>query len=64
MGNLVRLSKWDNPLFAKTTLYKWKCLGKFPHLFLKVSGSVFVDLDVLNEIIEAGRGKPVRLRKA
>jgi hypothetical protein len=30
---------------------------KYPELFVKLGGAVFVDLDYLHKIIEMGRGK-------
>ncbi len=53
--NLVRLSKADNLPLRKSTLYKWKHLHKFPELFVKLGGALFVDLKALDELIEAGR---------
>ena len=57
MKNLVRLSKAipGTLSLAKATLYKWKHLGKFPQLFVKLGGALFVDLNELQKIIEAGR---------
>jgi hypothetical protein len=54
-NNLIRLAKADSLPLCKSTLYKWKHLGKFPQLFVKLGGALFVDLNVLDEIIEAGR---------
>jgi hypothetical protein len=56
--NLVRLSKAvpGSLLFAKATFYKWHHCKKFPNLFVKIGGALFVDLNKLREIIEAGRG--------
>jgi hypothetical protein len=54
-GNLVRLSKWVDPMFSRSTLYKWRHLRKFPRLFTKIGGAVFIDRAVLAEIAEAGR---------
>jgi hypothetical protein len=54
-NNLIRLSKADSLPLCKSTLYKWKHLGKFPQLFVKLGGALFVDLNALDEIIEAGR---------
>jgi len=45
-NNLVRLSKADSLPLRKSTLYKWRHLGKFPQLFIKLGGAVFVDIDV------------------
>jgi hypothetical protein len=56
-NNLVRLVKADSLPLCKSTLYKWKHLGKFPELFVKLGGALFVDCDILQEIIEAERGK-------
>jgi hypothetical protein len=56
-ANLLRVSQADNLPFKKSTLYKWKCLKKFPGLFVKFAGVLFIDLDVLGELIEAGRLK-------
>jgi hypothetical protein len=57
-SNLVRLSKaapGTLPL-TRSCLYKWHHLRKFPQMFVKLGGALFVDLDKLQEIIEAGRG--------
>ena len=58
MENLVRISKSDKDPrvpFRPSTLYKWMHTNKYPGLFVKLSGSVFVDLDRLGKIAEAGR---------
>lgn len=58
MENLIRLSKalpHHLPL-EKSTLYKWHHLKKFPKLFIKLGGALFVDLNALQAIIEEGRG--------
>jgi hypothetical protein len=58
--NLVRLSKINEipnfPIRAATA-YKWRCIKKHPELFIEFGGAVFVDLDRLDKILEAGRGK-------
>jgi len=56
-NRLVRLSKADFLPLKRSTLYKWKHIGKYPELFVKLGGAVFVDLDYLEKIIETGRGK-------
>lgn len=43
--------------FARSTFYKWRCLKKFPNLFCKIGGALFVDLNELEALAEAGRGK-------
>ncbi len=54
-NNLVRLSQWNDPMFCRSTLYKWRHLRKYPGLFVKIGGSVFIDKAKLAEIAEAGR---------
>jgi hypothetical protein len=54
-SKLVRISKGENLPLKRSTLYKWHHLKKFPGLFVKLGGALFVDLDVFDEIIEAGR---------
>jgi hypothetical protein len=54
-NNLVRLCKADSLPLCKSTLYKWRHLKKFPQLFIKLGGALFVDLNALEEIIEASR---------
>lgn len=58
MAKLVRVSKTKDhseiPV-AVSTLYKWRHLRKHPKLFVKVGGALFIDLDRLDAIIEAGR---------
>lgn len=54
-ANLVRVSKIDSLPVARSTLYKWRHLGKFPQLFVKFAGMLFVDLDALDKAMEAGR---------
>lgn len=55
--NLLRVSKVkpDELPVVKSTLYKWRHINRFPGLFVKLSGALFVDLDALQEIIEKGR---------
>jgi hypothetical protein len=59
MQNLRRVSKIvpeDKVPVEGATLYKWHCLGKFPSIFVKLSGALFVDLDELAAVIEKHRG--------
>jgi hypothetical protein len=53
--NLLRVSKAVDLPVAKSTLYKWRHINKFPGLFVKLSGALFVDRDAFNTIIEKGR---------
>jgi hypothetical protein len=57
MKNLVRLAKADSLPLCKSTLYKWKHLKKHPQLFVKLGGALFIDLDALQELVEASRLK-------
>lgn len=55
--NLKRVSKIERGElpFERTTFYKWRYEEKFPGLFVKCAGALFVDLNKLDQIIEAGR---------
>jgi hypothetical protein len=56
--NLIRLSHIKNGQLpvAKATLYKWRHLRKYPDLFVRLGGAVFLDTEFLERLIEAGRG--------
>jgi hypothetical protein len=62
--NLIRLSKAAPGTlpFAKATLYKMHHLGRYPGIFLKLGGALFVDIDALDALLEAGRGMTSRQR--
>jgi hypothetical protein len=71
MSNLVPISKSEaderTNIFRPQTYYVWRTRGKFPHLFVKMGGRVFIDCRMLEQIQEAGRGKaadPVRITYA
>lgn len=57
MRNIIRVSKAnDRELpFRAQTFYKWHHVHKHPELFIKCGKSLFLDLDRLDEILEAGR---------
>ena len=55
--NLVRLSKARSLPLKTSTLRKWKSMGKYPQIFIKLGGAVFIDLDALEEVIESCRLK-------
>jgi len=57
MQNLVRVSKAEGLPFKPQTFYKWYHLRKFPEIFVKFSGALFVDLDRLSEMIEKSRSQ-------
>jgi hypothetical protein len=55
--NLVRVRRAKGLPFAPATFYKWFHLRKHLELFVKIGGALFVDLDRLDELLEASRGK-------
>ncbi len=57
MSNLIRVSKAKGLLFKPQTFYKWFHLGKYPEIFVKLSGALFVDLDKLEKLIDASRAR-------
>lgn len=59
MKHLVRLSKVSDetsPL-SRSTLYKYHTTGKYPRLFVKIGGALFLDQRELEKVVEAGRGQ-------
>ena len=56
--NLLRVSDVNTtagfPVRA-STIYKWRHVGKHLELFVKIGSALFVDLDRLDVLIEAGR---------
>lgn len=57
MTNLVRVSKADNLPFKPQTFYKWFHLKKYPEIFVKFGGALFVDTDRLAQAIDKSRPK-------
>lgn len=61
MQNLVRISKMESlPFklpFKPATFYKWFHLGKYPEIFVKLAGGLFVDLDRTEKLIDASRAR-------
>jgi hypothetical protein len=55
MENLIRLSKADDLIIKKSTLYKWSANGINPELFIKIQGMIFIDLARLEKLIENSR---------
>jgi hypothetical protein len=55
--NLVPVATWEQrqPNFKRSTMYKWQHTSRFPGLFIKISGRLFVDEDVFDRIVEQGR---------
>jgi len=57
MQNLVRVSKAVGLPFKPQTFYKFFHLKKHLQIFVKIGGSLFIDLDRLEELIDASRGR-------
>jgi len=57
MQNLIRVSKADGLPFKPSTLYKMHHVGRNLEIFVKLGGSLFVDLDRLEQLIEASRAR-------
>jgi hypothetical protein len=48
--------------YKPATMYHWHHVGKFPEIFLKFNGILFVDIGALYQLIEAGRNNRSRSR--
>ncbi|MBM4272900.1 MAG: hypothetical protein FJ134_00325 [Deltaproteobacteria bacterium] len=61
MKNLVRISEIPRlPTklpFKAQTFYKWFHTGKHLEIFVKISGALFLDLERLEQLIDASRGQ-------
>jgi hypothetical protein len=58
MKNLLRVSRImdDGSIpWKRSTCYKLKHLNRYPGLFIKLGGQLFIDLNVMEQIIEEGR---------
>lgn len=55
MNNLVRVSQANGLPFKKQTFYKWFHLGKYPEIFVKFGGALFIDVDRLTQAIDKSR---------
>jgi len=60
--NICRISelpkKYPDFPFSRSTLYKWKHTGRYPEIFIKISGTVLVDLDRFETLLEEKRVTP------
>lgn len=58
MKNWVQISKLNttpgSPI-RTATAYKWSHVNRFPEIFRRVGGKLFVDMDRLFELAEAGK---------
>jgi hypothetical protein len=60
--NLCPISKAPKKTqFAEKTLRNWRCQGRFPNLFVKIGGKVFVDLLEFENIIRDQKKKAAEL---
>lgn len=62
MRNLIRLTQVETDprtmhLFKRSTYYGWFHRRKHSEIFVKIGGTVFIDVDRLDQLIEKGRGK-------
>jgi hypothetical protein len=55
MQNLMRVSKVQDLPLERSTLYKWHHTQRCPEIFVKLGGALFVELDRLEQLIDASR---------
>ena len=57
MRNLLRVSKISEQDFpiSPSTLYKWRHTNKYPELFIKLGGFLFIDLSELDRLCQTNR---------
>lgn len=62
--NLVRITEANEHIdFSVKTLRNWRCSGKYPQLFRKVGGKVFIDLEEFDKIIEQDKQNTINNAK-
>ena len=63
MARLVKLTDapkhFPIPVTVKT-LRNWRARGLYPELFVKIGGTIYVDLDVADRIVEAAKAKSIK----
>ena len=53
LNNVVPINEVSEHIaLSEKTLRNWRCQGRYPQIFIKLGGKVFVDLKELAEIIE------------
>lgn len=58
LENLVPISKASKETFiAEKTLRNWRCQGRYPQLFVKIGGKVFIDLGEFKNIVQEQKKK-------
>ena len=57
MDQLIRVSKINKQSFpiSTSTLYKWRHTNKYPELFIKLGGFLFIDLSELDRLCQTNR---------
>lgn len=53
--HVARLDQTPGAPIRTSTAYKWNCIKRFPVLFRHVGGKLFIDLDRLFQLAEAGK---------
>ena len=47
----------EKTLIAEKTLRNWRCQGRYPQLFVKIGGKVFIDLGEFKNIVQEQKKK-------
>jgi len=56
--NLVTIPEAsEKTLIAEKTLRNWRCQGRYPQLFVKIGGKVFIDLGEFKNIVQEQKRK-------
>ena len=58
LNNVVPINEVSEHIaLSEKTLRNWRCQGRYPEIFIKLGGKVFVDLKELAEIIESQQAR-------
>jgi len=53
--HVARLNETPGSPIRTSTAYKWAHIRRFPEIFRRVGGKLFIDMDKLFELAEAGK---------
>jgi hypothetical protein len=57
LKRVSKITEADGLPLAKTTFYKFFHMKRYPEIFVKFGGALFVDLDRLAQVIDKSRPK-------
>jgi predicted site-specific integrase-resolvase len=61
LDNMVPLNEAPNHVpIAEKTLRNWRCQGRYPQIFIKIGGKVFLDVSEFKSILRRQKEKNIK----